>query len=69
MDDRPAPSVTFWEIPFQQRWEHLRPTITQLYVDEDKSLEDVVKTMKDEHGFDAVYMFSIRNFISTTSLA
>jgi Clr5-like protein len=54
MDERPAPSVAFWEIPFQQRWEYLRPIITQLYVDEDKDLEDVVKIMKDEHGFDAV---------------
>jgi hypothetical protein len=54
MDERPTPSVAFWKIPFQQRWEYLRPIITQLYVDEDKDLEDVVKTMKDEHGFDAV---------------
>ena len=54
MDERPTPSVTFWEIPFQERWEHLKPIITQLYVDRDMSLEDVAKIMKDQHGFDAV---------------
>lgn len=46
--------VSHGDVPFQERWELLRPIITQLYVDEEKTLSEVVAIMKAEHGFDAV---------------
>jgi hypothetical protein len=45
--------VTYGEIPFQKRWDVLMPIITQLYVDEDKTVAEVAAAMKLQHGFDA----------------
>lgn len=35
-------------------WEHFRPTIQRLYIDENRQLTEVVRMMKTEYGFDAV---------------
>ncbi|KAH0553065.1 hypothetical protein GP486_006742 [Trichoglossum hirsutum] len=40
-------------VPFPERWERLRPLITQLYIDDNRKLLDIVQTLKDEYGFDA----------------
>ena len=40
-------------VPFDQKWELLRPTIERLYIHENRKLSDVMKTIKDQHGFDA----------------
>jgi hypothetical protein len=45
--------VTHGDIPFQERWEYLKPIITQLYIDENKTLTDVAAIMNTDHGFDA----------------
>lgn len=47
-------NVSYGDVPFQERWERLKPIITQLYVNENKKLAEVVAKMKEEHGFDAV---------------
>jgi hypothetical protein len=36
------------------RWEELKPIIEQLYLQEKKKLADVVLTLKNDHGFDAL---------------
>ena len=41
-------------VPFAQKWELLKPTIERLYIHENRSLSDVIKAIKDQHGFDAV---------------
>ena len=40
-------------VPFDQKWELLKPTIQRLYIHENQELPDVMRTIKDEHGFDA----------------
>ena len=40
-------------VPFDQKWELLKPTIERLYIREDMKLPDVIEAIRDEHGFDA----------------
>ncbi|KAF2475822.1 uncharacterized protein BDR25DRAFT_278511 [Lindgomyces ingoldianus] len=40
--------------PSTDRWEELKPIIEQLYLKEKKKLADVVRILKNAHGFDAV---------------
>ena len=40
-------------VPFDQKWELLKPTIERLYIHENWKLSDVVKAIKDQHGFGA----------------
>lgn len=42
------------DVPFNERWELLKPTIERLYIDEKRKLPDVMKILKDQYGFDAV---------------
>lgn len=46
-----------------QDWENQRPHITRLYSAENKSLVEVIATMKVEHGFEATYAKSIYPFL------
>lgn len=41
-------------IPFNKRWELLRPEIEQLYIHENVPLRDIVGIMKEAYDFDAV---------------
>jgi hypothetical protein len=41
--------------PTREDWELHRPTITKLYIDERKSLEEVRVIMANEHTFNAKY--------------
>jgi hypothetical protein len=41
-------------IPFNKRWELLKPEIERLYVGENVPLRDIVGIMKEKYDFDAV---------------
>lgn len=41
------------EIPFEQRWDILKPDIVGLFVSENRKLPEVVEIMKANHGFHA----------------
>jgi hypothetical protein len=41
-------------IPFNQKWNVLKPEIERLYIAENVPLRDLVRIMKEKHGFDAV---------------
>ncbi|KAE9373954.1 hypothetical protein N431DRAFT_557867 [Stipitochalara longipes BDJ] len=43
----------FSHIPFNQRWEHLKPVIRRYYVDQGFKISDLAKTMKEYYKFDA----------------
>lgn len=40
-------------VPFNKKWDLLKPVIEQLYVDENQALPDVVAIMKRDYGFAA----------------
>lgn len=44
---------TLHGVPFDQKWELLKPTIERLYLHEKRELPDVIGTIRDETGFDA----------------
>ena len=46
-------STSFREVPFDRKWDLLKSTIERLYIQEHRSLSDVIKAIKDEYGFDA----------------
>ena len=43
-------------IPFNKRWQLLKPEIERLYIHENVSLHDIVGIMKEKHDFDAVWV-------------
>jgi len=45
----------FLHIPFSKRWEAHKATICRLYIDEERSVEDVAGIMKLQYRFDAKY--------------
>jgi hypothetical protein len=47
------PLQCFSHIPFNQRWEYLKPVIGQYYVGQDLKLSDLARTMKELYKFDA----------------
>jgi Clr5 domain len=53
--DVPPQNVSYRDVPFQKRWDILKPVIIGHYIDEDKKVAEVAATMKAVHGFDAVY--------------
>lgn len=44
-------------VPFNKKWDLLKPVIEQLYVDEDQPLAEVVAIMKRDYGFAAELVF------------
>lgn len=46
--------------PSDEDWSLLRSHITQLYQTEDRSLEEVMQTMKGTFGFNARYVHALR---------
>lgn len=40
-------------LPFDKKWDILRPAIKHLYVDQDQKLVDVAETIRTEYGFKA----------------
>jgi len=47
------PPVSLLGVPFNQKWNLLKPTIERLYVHVDLKLSEVISTVRDRHGFDA----------------
>ena len=39
------------DVPFDQKWEILKPTIEHLYVHEKRKLPELMQIMKDQHAF------------------
>ncbi len=44
------------DLPFDQKWDVLKPVIKQLYLDQDRKLTDVMEMVKAEHGFVATWV-------------
>jgi Clr5 domain len=42
------------KIPFDQKWELLKPEIERLYITKNVSLPNMIRIMKEEYRFDAV---------------
>ena len=40
-------------VPYDQRWDHLRPVIEHLYVEEGRKLSDISTMIKHQYGFNA----------------
>ncbi len=38
-------------VPFDQKWEILKPTIERLYVHEECQLSDLMQVLNDQYGF------------------
>ena len=38
-------------VPFDKKWEILKPTIERLYVHEEYKLPDIMQIMSDQYGF------------------
>lgn len=53
MSDQPTPGPNFLHIPYEQRWEYLKPAIVQIYMEERESLIVLSQRMKDELSFAA----------------
>lgn len=52
-------------VPFDQKWELLKPTIERLYIHEKRRLPDVIEQIRDETGFDAAesqYKYRIKKW-------
>jgi hypothetical protein len=52
--ERTATQLNSGRIPFQKRWEVLRPEIERLYIDENVPLRSIVGIMKEKYDFDAL---------------
>jgi hypothetical protein len=44
------------KVPYQARWELLKPTIKRLYIDEGRRVADVAEIIKRDYGFGALYV-------------
>lgn len=63
------PLQCFSHIPFNQRWEYLKPVIRQYYVDQDLKVNDLAKTMKEFYKFDASWVHISATHIDSTNTA
>lgn len=45
------PGALDLSVPFDQKWEILKPTIERLYVHEEYKLSDIMQIMSDQYGF------------------
>ena len=39
------------DVPFDQKWEILKPTIERLYVHEERKLPELMQLIKNQYGF------------------
>jgi hypothetical protein len=49
----PYSSLSLSDVPYNQKWELLKPHIYRLYIDENRSLSDVISMMKRDFNFNA----------------
>ena len=54
-----APATRLSQGPSVQDWERLRPVITRLYIDEDRTLVNVMNTMAINYGHKGTYVVFI----------
>ena len=47
------PPLSLQGVPFDQKWELLKPTIERLYLQDGLKLPEVITSIRDRHGFDA----------------
>ena len=40
-------------VPFERKWNLIKPTIEHLYINENLKLSNIIEIMKDQYGFDA----------------
>jgi hypothetical protein len=45
---------SFRDLPYDDKWEHLKPIIADLYLDQKRPLSEIVSYMKKTYGFHAV---------------
>jgi hypothetical protein len=54
MDFTPGPRSVFCpQLPFNERWEPLKPHLERFYLDEKLKLPKITAIMKEQYGFDA----------------
>ena len=54
VEPAPATQNKFLDVPYEQRWECLRPVIIQLYLGEKLSIAALADRMRDQYSFSAV---------------
>jgi len=58
--------VTPRQVLSKEQWENLRPLITRLYIDENKTFKSVAAVLRELHNFVPTYV-SISTFPDTTA--
>lgn len=48
-----GPVDKFLNIPYNQRWEYLKPVIIRMYLEENNTMKRISERMKDEYSFNA----------------
>ena len=41
-------------IPYHEKWEVLKPVIKRLYIEENRKLNDIISSIRNQYGFHAV---------------
>ena len=54
--------------PSERIWERHKATIRKLYLEEDKTLDEVMRAMISDHGFISKYGPSLQSIMSTETL-
>jgi hypothetical protein len=44
------------DVPYEQRWEYLKPTIVKCFLEEGNTIGQLAKRMADDFGFKAEYV-------------
>ena len=58
MAQNPWPS--FSDVPYNKRWELLKPYLEELYINERREVSEIVGIMKARHNFYASYVSKFR---------
>ncbi|XXH01228.1 hypothetical protein Hte_007582 [Hypoxylon texense] len=53
MPDTEGSVEKFLHIPYNQRWEHLKPTIIRIYMEENNRIASLAKRMQEVYSFNA----------------
>ena len=53
------------KVPYQARWELLKPTMKRLYIDEGRRVVDVADIIKRDYGFGALYVPKTLELVSS----
>ncbi|KAF7884893.1 hypothetical protein EAF00_010711 [Botryotinia globosa] len=59
----------FLRVPYDKRWDLFQPIIRSLYIDDNRSVADVARIMKDDHKFSALqYRYRLKRWNFTKSV-